>query len=67
MSNKLDLHGVKHEDVDRIVENFVFLNNSPLEIVTGNSPEMQGLVIEVLNRHKIDYTRWVNFGIIKVL
>ena len=67
MKNKLDLHGVKHEDVDRIVENFVLLNNTPLEIVTGNSQRMQELVIEVLNRHKIDYTRWSQFGVIKVL
>ena len=40
MSKKLDLHGVKHTDVDRIVENFVLLNNPPLDIVTGNSDKM---------------------------
>ena len=32
--NKLDLHGIKNEDVDRIVENFVLLNNPPMEIIT---------------------------------
>ena len=31
-SNTLDLHGVKHEDAERLVENFVLLNNKPLEI-----------------------------------
>ena len=66
MIKKLDLHGIRHEDVDRIVENFVLLNDTPLEIVTGNSQRMQELVIEVLNRHKIDHTRWVHFGVIKI-
>ena len=33
MSKKLDLHGVKHEDVDRVVENFVLLNKAPLDII----------------------------------
>ena len=34
---KLDLHGVRHSEVDRLVENFVLLNNPPLEIITGHS------------------------------
>lgn len=56
--NKLDLHGVKHEDVDRIVENFVLLNNPPFEIVTGNSDKMPKLVRDVLDRHDIEWERW---------
>ena len=67
MSKRLDLHGIKHEDVDRIVENFVLLNNLPLEIVTGNSQKMQELVVDVLNRHGMEYNRWTRFGIIRVL
>ena len=55
--NKLDLHGVKHEDVDRIVENFVLLETQPLTIMCGNSDKMIRLVREVLDRlydtHKI--------------
>ena len=30
MTKELNLHGVKHEDVDRIVENFVLLNKVPI-------------------------------------
>ena len=32
---KIDLHGIRHRDVDRLVENFVLLNQekAPLEIV----------------------------------
>ena len=55
----LDLHGVKHEDVDRIVENFVLLNKTPLTIITGNSDRMPELVLEVLYRHPdIEWERW---------
>ena len=46
----LDLHGVKHEDVDRIVENFVLLKTSPLTIICGNSDRMIGLVRDTLDR-----------------
>lgn len=47
----LDLHGVRHHEVDRLVENFVLLNDLPVRIITGNSPTMQALTKEVLVRH----------------
>ena len=65
--NKLDLHGIKHEDVDRIVENFVLLNEPPIDIITGNSLKMQELVLDVLNRNGIDWERWAMDGVIKIL
>ena len=48
----LDLHGLKHEHVDRAVENFVLLNQEliPLEIICGNSQRMIDLVVSVLKR-----------------
>ena len=55
---KLDLHGVRHSEVDRLVENFVLLNNPPLEIITGNSDKMPELVRKVLDRHNIGWERW---------
>ena len=55
---KLDLHGIKHEDVDRLVENFVLLNNPPLTIITGNSQKMSEIVREVLVRHDIYFEHW---------
>jgi len=57
---KLDLHGVRHSEVDRLVENFVLLNNPPLEIITGNSDKMIELVKNVLDRHNINWERWEN-------
>ena len=49
---KIDLHGVRHHDVDRLVENFILLNQekTPLEIVCGNSQKMINLVMEVIRR-----------------
>ena len=49
---KIDLHGMRHRDVDRLVENFILLNQkkAPLEIVCGNSQKMIDLVMEVVHR-----------------
>tara|TARA_Y100001963_G_C6493606_1_gene314586 strand:- start:81 stop:281 length:201 start_codon:yes stop_codon:yes gene_type:complete len=58
MINKLDLHGIRHDEVDRIVENFVLLNNSPMRIITGNSDRMRDLVIKVLDRHDIQFEQF---------
>ena len=64
--NKLDLHGVRHVDVDRIVENFVLLNKPPLTIITGNSHRMMQIVINCLVTHDINFERWGS-GTIKIL
>ena len=40
----LDLHGVRHEEVERLLENFILLNEPPLKVVTGNSTYMQDKV-----------------------
>tara|TARA_Y100001973_G_C5063918_1_gene264123 strand:+ start:458 stop:661 length:204 start_codon:yes stop_codon:yes gene_type:complete len=63
---KLDLHGVRHSEVDRLVENFVLLNQPPLDIVTGNSDSMYKFVIKVLDRHSIKWEQWES-STIKVL
>ena len=65
----LDLHGVRHADVDRLVENFV-LEEYPNEamIITGNSSKMKELVRDVLKRNDISYIEGdaVNRGYISV-
>ncbi len=63
---KLDLHGIRHSEVDRLVENFVLLNQPPLDIVTGNSDSMHKFVIKVLDRHSIKWEQWES-STIKVL
>ena len=62
----LDLHGVKHQDVDRLVENFVLLNKPPMEIITGHSDKMPELVRDVLDRHDIKWERW-GYAVWKIL
>ena len=61
---KLDLHGTKHEEVDRMVENFLFLNQNdvPLEIVCGNSQRMIDLVLGVLRRVDCQEFDQIRFG-----
>lgn len=55
MTEDLDLHGMKHEEVDRLVENYVLLNEPPFNIITGLSDEMKKLVIDVLERNEITW------------
>jgi hypothetical protein len=64
----LDLHGLKHEHVDRAVENFVLLNQEliPLEIICGNSQRMIDLVVSVLKRIECENFERVDYGTIMV-
>ena len=64
---ELDLHRKRHGEVDRLVENFVLLNEPPLAIITGKSHKMRRLVREVLDRHDIKYEQWNNTGEYKIL
>lgn len=48
---RLDLHGVKHQDVKVVVEDFLFNNKNPMYIVTGNSDAMKSIVIEILDKN----------------
>ena len=69
--NKLDLHGVRHHEVDLMVENFIYLNQHeiPLTIICGNSSKMVELVTTVLEKTGSDYVegKGLDFGRITVL
>ena len=65
-NNVLDLHGERHAEVDRMIENFVLLNKPPLSIITGNSENMRNRVKEICEKHKIEYEPWTS-GEIKIL
>lgn len=69
MNIDLDLHGVKHQDVDIIVEDYVLLNRPPFKIITGHSKTMKELTIAVLERHQYKYQDGVlnNMGCILVI
>ena len=58
----LDLHGIRHEDVERLLENFILLNEPPLQVITGNSTYMQSKLERFCSKHHINYERWANWG-----
>ena len=66
MRKILDLHGIRHAEVDRLVENFILLNEPPLTIITGNSQRMMEIVVNCLVTHDFNFERWGS-GVIKVL
>mgnify|MGYP001249326278 CR=1 FL=1 len=51
----LDLHGMYHDTVERNVENFILMNETPMKIITGNSLRMKELVFQILERHDFGY------------
>lgn len=65
----LDLHGVKHVDVEDIVLNWICFQSLPVVIVTGNSTQMKSIVKRVLTENKYSYIEGDNFnrGYIKVI
>ena len=68
---KLDLHGVRHHEVDLMVENFIFLNPEeiPLTIICGGSSKMVELDMTVLDRSGSEYLegKGLDFGRITVI
>jgi hypothetical protein len=66
-SCKLDLHGVKHQEVDALVENFVLMNQNsfPLTVICGNSVKMVKLAEVVLNRIGCEYSMY-RFGVLTI-
>lgn len=63
---RLDLHGVKHEDVTRTVDEFIWTcmqsGISQATIVTGNSDPMKNIVITCLNEHGLHAHPFFNMG-----
>ncbi len=49
--DELDLHGIRHHQVELVVEDFVLRHETPMRIITGNSPIMKRIVAAVLERH----------------
>ena len=70
MTKQLDLHGVRHDDVERLVQNFVLLEETPLTIICGNSDRMIRLVRDILDKiydnHNISWELW-NHNTYKIL
>jgi len=67
-SNKLDLHGARHYEVDRLVENFILMNQDllPLTIVCGNSQRMIDIAYAAVNRIDCREVSMDRYGVISV-
>jgi len=65
---KLDLHGIRHHEVDILVENFILMNQEeiPLTIICGNSQRMIDLVYEVINRIDCETVVMDQYGVIVI-
>tara|TARA_B100001750_G_C15110303_1_gene399809 strand:+ start:303 stop:524 length:222 start_codon:yes stop_codon:yes gene_type:complete len=63
---KLDLHGIKHEEVEDLVTCFINsnFNKLPIEIITGNSADMQQIIKKIIQSYKlkIEPTNYINLG-----
>ena len=66
--HKLDLHGVRHHEVDIKVENFIYMNQNeiPLTIICGNSQIMIDLVNDVINRIDCKNVAMDQYGVIVI-
>jgi DNA-nicking Smr family endonuclease len=64
MIKSVDLHGVKHQDVSRVLDEFLWgqmqTKATEVRIVTGNSQTMKNLVKETLLDY--DFTSEEEFG-----
>jgi hypothetical protein len=67
-SSKLDLHGIRHYEVDRLVENFILMNQNmlPLTIVCGNSQTMIDLAQAVVDRINCREFAMDRYGVIVI-
>ena len=52
---KLDLHNVSHEIATIIIDEFIIQNflNLPVEIITGNSIDMQLILTKIIDKHHL--------------
>ena len=62
----LDVHGVRHRDAEELVDSFIgrYYNILPIEIITGNSADMQKIVKIIVQSYqlKMEPTSYVNLG-----
>ena len=65
---KLDLHGVRHHEVELMVENFILMNQNqiPLTIICGNSQRMIDLVYNAINSIGCENVVMDRYGIIVI-
>tara|TARA_R110000782_G_scaffold95701_1_gene179833 strand:- start:544 stop:765 length:222 start_codon:yes stop_codon:yes gene_type:complete len=48
----LDLHGIKHQQVDEVTRSFLNFIDLPCQVVTGNSEQMKTIVKNVVREYE---------------
>ena len=51
----LDLHGVRHSQVDEVTRSFLNFIELPCQIITGNSEKMKSIVCSVVEEYEWFY------------
>jgi len=69
--DSLDLHGIRHDEVSRVLETFLYEEmqkaSKECEIITGMSSRMKEIVGEIVKEHGMKSTiKWGNNGILVV-
>jgi len=66
--HKLDLHGIRHHEVELLVENFIYMNQSeiPLTIICGNSQRMIDIVNRVIDKIDCKTVVMDHYGVIVI-
>ena len=63
---KLDLHGIKHRNASNMVDTFIRQNknNLPVEIITGNSLDMQNIIKRIVKLYglRMEPVSHINLG-----
>jgi DNA-nicking Smr family endonuclease len=74
MKKTLDLHGVKHAEVPKLIDQFIWEHmnkkSKEVEVITGISTTMKEIVIKNIKDYELDYDEaWNNPGklIIKLI
>lgn len=52
---ELDLHGLKHHEVEDLVEDFILKVDTPFRIITGNSEEMKRITLRLLDHYDFKF------------
>ena len=64
---ELDLGGIKHNEIESVVEEFVLSEKPPMVIMTGRSEKMKDKVKMILEKYKIDWEiPKHNYGLVKI-
>tara|TARA_R110000824_G_scaffold8429_8_gene38211 strand:- start:2696 stop:2923 length:228 start_codon:yes stop_codon:yes gene_type:complete len=55
---EIDLHGLRHEEAKRAIEhvlNKFWCTGEEIHFITGYSPKMKDIVIDLLNIYRLEY------------